>query len=513
MLFKKLVKYSEEIRNVSSRNAKVNIIVTFLGELGKKEAEIGVHFISGRIRQGRLNLAWKGLSKLLKTRLNQLDRPPDLTEIDSFLEQTKSATGKQKLNVLNPLFTRLSSHEKKYLVSLILGEVQQGAGEGLVKAAIAHFFDLADNDIERAYMQKPDMGKLFVHLLQRGSAGIKDLGVRIFSPVKPMLAQIAVSIEDIFKEYSDFALEHKLDGVRIQVHRKGDAVKIFSRHLKDITMHFPELVDIAKNILVDEFILDGEAIGIGENGKPLPFQILAKRTTRKKDIDKMRKKILVIPQFFDVLYSEGSDLTPYAYTERWQLLNNMITNKNYIASRKLPLDKNDGKKFFETALMKGSEGIMIKLLDSPYKAGKRGKFWFKIKRAHTIDCVILAAEWGHGRRTGWLSNLHIGIHDETKTKFLMVGKTFKGLTDKMLQWLTDNLQKIKVHEDSWTVYVRPEIVVEIAFNEVQKSPKYDSGIALRFARVKAIRHDKKPDEINTFLDLEKFVKRGGNDEL
>lgn len=191
----------------------------------------------------------------------------------------------------------------------------------------------------------------------------------------------------------------------------------------------------------------------------------------------------------------------------------MISTKDYVASRTLPKNKRSAETFLEKSVARGNEGVMVKLLDSPYRPGRRGKFWLKIKRAHTVDCVILAAEWGHGRRRGWLSNLHLGVLDETRTKFLMVGKTFKGLTDAMLTWLTNNLPRYKVHEDSWTVYVKPEVVVEIAFNEVQKSPKYESGVALRFARVKRIRDDKQPGEINTIIDLEKLAKIGGRDEL
>ncbi len=506
MLFNRLVEYSRQVRNVSSRNAKIDIITAFLGELDKEEAEIGVNYISGSVRQGRLNLAWKGLSELIHVNLIQPVRSPDLREVDEFLNMTKSARGRSKIEVLKTLFMRLSTQEREYLVMLIVGDVQQGAGEGLVKKALAQFFDTDDSAIEYAYMHEPNIGKLFEYVLRKGKAGIQNLGMQIFSPVRPMLAQTAESIEEVFRECSDFALEHKLDGIRIQIHKKGDCVKIFSRHLKDITVHFPELVDNAKTLPVDETILDGEAIGIGRDGQPLPFQLLAKRTTRKKDINGIRKSIRVIPQFFDVLYKEGYDYTSLPYRERWEILNDMIMNKQFLTQRMLPRSKVQGKTFFEDALNRGREGVMVKLLDSHYKAGKRGKLWFKVKRANTIDCVILAAEWGHGRRTGWLSNLHLGILDETQSKFLMVGKTFKGLSDDMMRWLTEHLQRIKVHEDTWTVYVKPEIVVEIAFNEVQTSPKYDSRVALRFARVKTIRHDKKPYEINTILDLEMLMK-------
>jgi DNA ligase-1 len=513
MVFKELVDYSNKLKKVSSRNDKIDVIINFLGTLNSKEAEIGVDYIAGKIKQGRLNIAWKGLSHLSKTPVSKKQRSLQLIEVDGYLEKTQSARGREKIKVLEPLFARLSRLEQKYLISLILGDVQQGAGEGLVKIAIARFFDLTESDIEHAYMREPDIGKLFVHLLKKGKSGIKELGIKIFSPVRPMLAEIAESLDDVFAAYSDFAVEYKLDGIRVQLHRRGDDVKIFSRHLKDITAHFPELIDVARALPASEFILDGEAIGVDNNGRALPFQVLARRTTRKKDIKLLQRKVPVLPKFFDILYVHGNDMTPHAYSERLKILNDIIRDKNYLAARILPVNKKNGLKFLDDSLTNGNEGVMVKLLNSPYRAGKRGKFWFKIKSAHTIDCVILAAEWGHGRRTGWLSNIHLGVLNETKTRYLMVGKTFKGMTDKMLIWLTENLQKIKVHEDRWILYVKPEIVVEIAFNEVQKSPKYDSGFALRFARVKKIRGDKKPYEINTILDLEKFTKIGGTNEL
>jgi DNA ligase-1 len=505
MLFKQLVSYSDKISKTPSRNDKIEILVGVLKKIKKGEAEIGVNFLSGKIRQGKLNLAWKGLSDLLNTPYTKSKKAPSLIEVDKYLEKTKSAKGGEKLKVLYPLFHILSVQERKYLVSLILRDVKQGAGEGIIKMAIAKLFKVNDNDIEYAYMRKPDIGKLFVYLLEKGRESVKDLGIKLFSPVKPMLAQIANSLEDVFEDYNDFALEYKLDGIRIQIHKQNDKVKIFSRHLKDVTPQFPELIEISIKIPVEEFILDGEAIGIDKKGRPLPFQILAQRTTRKKNIEVMKGKVPVIPKFFDILYSEGRDLTFNDCKQRWKTLNKIIKNKDYLTDRKLPKNKGDAEKFLEKSLKYGNEGIMVKLLDSSYRPGKRGNLWFKIKKAHTIDCVILAAEWGHGRRKGWLSNLHLGILDETKTKFLMVGKTFKGLTDKMLIWFTNNLPKYKVYEDSWTVYVKPKIVVEIAFNEVQISPKYESGYALRFARVKRIRDDKKPEDINTILDLERLI--------
>jgi len=505
MKFEVLVRYSNRLRAVGSRNAKIDLIVDFMRRLKEEEAGAGVSYISGKIVQGRINLAWKALSQLL-TIPRQGSSSPELLQVHDFLQKAGKERGRAKVEVLVPLFGRLSQAERKHLVSLIIGEVQQGAGEGLVKLAIADFFGLSTEEIERAYLQKPDIGELFGLMQSRGKAAIGRLGIKIFSPVKPMLAQIAESLDDVFAENDDYALEYKLDGIRIQVHRRENEVKIFSRHLRDITGHFPELVRIARQLPVSQFILDGEAIGVDDKGRPVPFQVLARRTTRKKNIGRMQKQVPVLPQFFDALYVDGNDLTGEIYTERRKMLGRIVRKKEYLTTRIRPVSKSAAIAFYEQALEHGNEGVMAKVLDSPYRPGKRGHLWFKIKGSHTADCVVLAAEWGHGRRHGLLSNLHLGVLDETKTKYLMVGKTFKGLTDKMLQWVTSNLPKYKVNEDKWTVYVKPEVVVEIAFNEVQRSPKYDSGVALRFARVKRIRNDKTAKDINTIMDLEKLSR-------
>jgi len=500
MLFNKLVEYHKQLRQTGSRNEKIEIIVKFLKSLSEKESEIGVDFISGRIRQGKLNLSWKALSALMNTR-KMSSILVSLLDVDRYLDLAKKARGSAKVRALIPLFESLSVPERQYLAALILNELHQGAGEGLVRLAIARYFGFDDSEIEQAYLQNPDLGSLFRYLIDHGREGIKSLGIVIFRPVKPMLAEISSSMTDLGNKYDELSVEYKLDGVRVQVHRAEDKIKVFSRNLKDITAHFPEIVDIVKAIPAKRFIFDGEAIGVDKKGRPVPFQVLGKRTMRKKNIAEMMEEIPVVPKFFDILYFDNEDLTAKTYSERQKILNDIITNKNHLASQIIPVNKQDMNEFFKDSVESGNEGIVAKLVDSPYRPGKRGKHWFKLKQIYTIDCVVLAAEWGHGRRKGLLSNLHLGILDETKTKYLMVGKTFKGLTDKMLIWFTERLPALKVHEDAWTVHVRPVIVVEIAFNEVQKSPKYDSGFALRFARVKRIRDDKTARQINTLIDL------------
>lgn len=501
MKFRVLVEYSDRLRQIRSKNAKIGLIVDLMRQFKLPEAGIGISYLAGRIRQGKLNITWDGLSGLARAG-RRGSGPIDLVEVDRVLEQAKNSRGKSKVEALVPLFERLNLSERRYLVSLIAGEVQQGAGEGLVKMALAPRFGLSDEEIERAYLQEPDIARLFALLLARGKEAVGGLSIRIFNPVKPMLAQVAASLDDVLADNDDVALEHKLDGIRIQVHRDQDEVRIFSRHLKDITDHFPELVAVSRRLPVKQYILDGEAIGIDPTGRPAPFQTLARRTTRKKEIAAMQRKIPVVPRFFDALYVEGGDLTVRPYTERVKALNRMVRREAHRVARIRPSGADEARAFYADSLKQGNEGVMVKILDSQYRPGKRGNLWFKVKGAHTIDCVILAAEWGHGRRKGLLSNLHLGVLDETKTKYLMVGKTFKGLTDQMLTWLTENLPRHKVHEDQWTVYVKPTVVVEVAYNGAQISSKYGSGFALRFARVKRIRQDKPAGDIDTVIGLQ-----------
>lgn len=504
MTFKELFDYSQRIKAEPSRNGKVALISNYLQQLTSQEALYGVHYISGHIPQGRMNLAWKGLAELRDVDC-QGTKPLQIDALHNVLKQVKKARGKKKYEILKPVFTILDKEQRDYLLALIFGEAQQGAGEGVVKKALAQTFNLSDKDLEEAYLHNPDLGKLFLVLKRKGSQAIKEIAIQLFKPVKPMLAQVSESIEDALTELQDAAVEYKLDGVRIQVHRDKDEVRIFSRNLKDRTINFPELVTIIKTLPIERFIMDGEAIALDNKGQIVPFQILAKRTTRIKDIEEMMKDVPVMPKFFDILYIDHDDLTLLPYAKRYALLSDILSDPVYRVQHELVTNKDAASRFFDQAVNNGHEGIVIKGLQSPYRPGKRGKHWFKIKRTYTIDCAVLAAEWGYGRRTGWLSNIHLGVLDETRTKYLMVGKTFKGLTDKMLQWITDTLPQHKVHEDKWTVYVQPVIVAEIMFNEVQQSSRYDSGVSLRFARVKQFRNDKDAKDVNTIIDLERIA--------
>ncbi len=501
-----LMECARQLQKTSSRNKKIDIIVSFLQRLSAGEIEPGVHFISGKIRQGKLNVGWKILSSLGKA-VSKRGKPVSVNELDAALDAVKSARGSKKETILRPLFERMDSDLREYVTGLIFEEVHQGAGEGLVKMAIARASGLGTEAIEQIYLRNPDIGKLYAGFREKGARIARRTSVVLFRPMKPMLARVSESIEKVYEECDETAVEYKLDGVRIQVHRDKDDVRIFSRNLKDMTERFPDIVAAVKRLPARRCILDGEAVGLDKKGRVMPFQALARRTTRKAQIKEFMQNIPVIPQFFDVLYLDGEDITIRGYRERMRVLDKIVPDERYRVMRVMPKSAEHTAGFFTESISAGNEGIVIKLLDSRYRPGKRGKFWFKIKHTDTIDCVILAAEWGYGRRSGWLSNLHLGVLDETGTKYRMVGKTFKGLTDQMLQWFTDNLPRHAVHKDRWTVYVEPAVVVEVAYNGVQTSTKYDSGYSLRFARVKRIRHDKKPSQVNSVIDIQKVSRR------
>ncbi|UCC12252.1 MAG: ATP-dependent DNA ligase [candidate division WOR-3 bacterium] len=501
-----LMQCTRQLQKTSSRNKKIDIIISFLKRLSAREIEPGVHFIAGKIRQGKLNVGWKILSSLSKTAAKQ-GKQVSVHELDTVLDAVKSARGSKKETILRPVFERMNADLRDYVIGLIFGEVHQGAGEGLVKMAIARASGLGTEAIEQIYLRNPDIGKLYAGLQEKGPSIASRTDIVLFRPMKPMLAQVSESIEKVYEECDDTAVEHKLDGVRIQIHRDKDDVRIFSRNLKDMTERFPDIIAVVQSLPVKQCILDGEAVGLDKKGRVIPFQTLARRTTRKAQIQEFMENIPVIPQFFDLLYLDGEDITMKTYRERMRMLDMVVPDKKYRVRRMMPKNTDRAAEFFTESISAGNEGIVIKLLDSRYRPGKRGKLWFKIKHTDTIDCVILAAEWGYGRRTGRLSNLHLGVLDETGIKYCMVGKTFKGLTDQMLQWFTDNLPRYAVHKDRWTVYVKPAVVVEIAYNGVLTSTKYDSGYSLRFARVKRIRHDKKPSQINSVIDIQKLSRR------
>jgi DNA ligase-1 len=316
-----------------------------------------------------------------------------------------------------------------------------------------------------------------------------------------MLANAAEGAEDALARWDPVACEFKIDGARIQVHRNGEEVRVFTRHLKEVTERVPEIVAAARGFRLDKAIFEGEAFAIRQDGRPLPFQTTMRRFGRVQDIESIKKETPLSSYFFDLLYLDGEPLLDEPYRRRFELLSESLPSE-YRIPQIVTTDEKGVEQFLEKSMAAGHEGIMAKGVDSPYVAGQRGFYWLKIKPSRTLDLVILAAEWGHGRRKGWLSNLHLGARDPESGQFVMLGKTFKGLTDEMLQWQTERLISLETRRDEWTVYVQPKLVVEIAYSDLQESPRYPGGLALRFARVKRYREDKSPAEADTIQGIQ-----------
>jgi DNA ligase-1 len=335
---------------------------------------------------------------------------------------------------------------------------------------------------------------------------LAGFATELFRPVHPMLAGSADDAEVAVEELGEAALEYKLDGARIQVHKSGDQVGVFSRRLNDVTAAVPELVEAVRALRAHELILDGEVIALRENGTPHPFQTTMSRFGRRLEIDRMRRELPLTPFFFDLLYLDGSPLLDEPARRRLTALGDAVP-ESMLVPRLLTSSTTEARRFLQTALERGHEGIMAKALDAPYQAGHRGRRWLKVKPANTLDLVVLAAEWGHGRRQGWLSNLHLGARNPMDGGFVMLGKTFKGMTDEMLDWQSKRLLELEVARDGYTVYVRPELVVEVAFNEVQASSQYPGGVALRFARIKRYRTDKTAGEADTIDAVQQIYRR------
>ncbi|MDL1862292.1 ATP-dependent DNA ligase, partial [Betaproteobacteria bacterium PRO7] len=383
-----------------------------------------------------------------------------------------------------------------FLVRLLVGELRQGALEGVMIEAIAAAAGVALAAVRRAAMFAGDLGAVARAALTEGAAGLARFAIELQRPVQPMLAQPAEDIADALARLGTAALEWKLDGARVQVHKAGDDVRVFTRNLNEVTAAVPEIVEAVRAAPARELILDGEAIALAAGGAPQPFQVTMRRFGRKLDVDALRAELPLAAFFFDVLRRDGDSLVERPARERFAALAEALPSA-LVVPRLVTSDASAAQAFYAEALARGHEGVMAKALDAPYEAGSRGAAWLKVKRAHTLDLVVLAAEWGHGRRRGWLSNLHLGARDPAANSFVMLGKTFKGLTDELLEWQTRELLAREIGRDDYTVYVRPELVVEIAFNDLQASPQYPGGLALRFARVKGYRPDKRADEADT----------------
>jgi DNA ligase-1 len=507
MKLEELVQVSTAVAEKPGRLDKISKLATLLTRVPPDDLAIAIGFLTGWPRQGRLGAGWASIDSA-RDRQAATAATLDLGDVDSAFNQLLSVRGKnsgsERARLLGDLFARATAEEQNFLAALIVGEVRQGALEGVMLEAIAKAAGLPADKVRRAAMMAGDLGTKARASLTDGGAGLGHYHLEVFRPVQPMLADSAPTVADALSAGVPAVVEWKLDGARIQVHRRDDRVAVYTRNLNDVTAAVPEVVEVVRALPTRELILDGEVIALAPDGKPHPFQITMRRLGRRLEVAQLRAELPLTAFFFDVLLHDGDSIVDDPLSQRLERLDGVLP-----ASLRVPrivtADPEEASRFQADALARGHEGVMVKSLSAPYAAGRRGSAWLKVKEARTLDLVVLAVEWGSGRRKGWLSNIHLGARDPVTGGFVMLGKTFKGMTDEILKWQTKELLAREVRRDGHIVYVRPELVVEIAFNDVQRSPQYPGGVALRFARVKGYRPDKSAAEADTIDAVRAFL--------
>jgi len=515
----------EALTKLSARKDKVAQVVKLLSGLSPDEARAAALLLIGRTvpegEEEKLEVSVAAVFELLResgqsTLLSST--PPTITEVWSTLRRVAEIRGprsrERKLALLRSLIHRMSGLERHWFLKQLMGEMQHGVNEGLLLEAISELTNTPLEKVQRAHMLLGKIGDLVKLAVEKGRTGIESVRLQLFRPLRPMLAEVCHDLESLLRESEQpLAFEYKFDGARVQIHIRDNLVKIFSRRLSDVTESLPDVVEQVKTCIrgTSEAILDGEVVAVDESGRPMPFQELLRRFRRLRRVRESVEKIPLKLWVFDLLYLDGRDLLDTPYIERRRLLEQVVSEE-YLAPMIVTRDPAEASSFLKKALKEGHEGLMVKKLNAPYRPGRREKLWLKLKPAETLDLVIVAADWGHGRRTGWLSNYHLAAYNPETGEFEVIGKTFKGLTDEEFEWMTKRLLELKLEDDGYTVTVRPEIVVEVAYNEIQRSPKYSSGLALRFARIIRIRDDKKPEEADTIqrvreLYLQQFERK------
>jgi DNA ligase-1 len=507
------------VAGTSARLAKIEALAGALRAAGPLEVPIAVAYLSGELPQRQIGVGWAAL----RDGFTPAEAPVlTLSDVDSGFSAIGAVSGKgstaARKALVGELFGRATGDEQRFLVGLLSGELRQGALEGVMTEAVARAASVPVAEVRRAMMLRGSLGAVAAAALSGGSAALGAFGLEVGRPVRPMLAASAPTIAEALAKAGgatpvkgavegavggtvggavggtvECAVEWKLDGIRIQVHLSPGSVRLFTRTLDDITARLPEVVAALAALPVSSAVFDGELIALREDGRPLPFQDTAARTA---SLDVKGPPVPLSLFLFDALYLKGADLIDFEDAERHAALAQAVP-AGLLMPRLVTASADEATAFFEDALAHGHEGVVVKSLRAPYAAGRRGAGWIKVKPRHTLDLVVLAVEWGHGRRHGWLSNLHLGARDPDTGGFVMLGKTFKGLTDELLTWQTSRLLELEERRDSYTVYVRPELVVEIAFDGVQRSPRYPGGLALRFARVLRYREDKSAAEADT----------------
>jgi DNA ligase-1 len=494
MLLARLVDVSGQVAATRSRLAKRELIAGLLREVadsGGEEVDVAASYLSGTLRQRRTGLGWRGLADLPSP---ATEPSVELTEVDAALEQISvlAGSGSQgtRREAVTALFGRLTEREQEFLRNLVTGNVRQGALDSVMLDAVAEAADLDLEAVRRAAMFSAPTGPIARAALVGGEDALLDFSLLVGRPVRPMLAGAAADVPaGVEKVATAFAVDTKLDGIRIQVHKHGNEVSVFTRSLEEISARMPEVVEATRSLRATDLILDGEALTLDAAGRPRPFQETASTTATRSGATGIR------PFFFDLLLHEGDSLIESPTSERLARLDSVVPEELRV-SRLVTDSPDEAQQFFDRAVADGQEGVILKRLDAPYDAGRRGSAWVKVKPRHTLDLVVLGVEWGSGRRRGWLSNIHLGARGPDGD-FVMLGKTFKGMTDEMLAWQTKRFLELETERSGHVVTVRPEQVVEIAFDGVQQSTRYPGGVALRFARVLRYRDDKTAEEIDT----------------
>jgi len=549
--FRALAELCEKLEATSKRTFMVSLVAEFLKRLVADEVEPATSMILGRAfpkwDQRTLEVSWATMSGLIK-RLTKVDwrdfteafsktgdigaatkiifeagriekqatlfeKPMTILEVRRSLEVIAETIGygsrERKERLLETLLGGSTPLEAKYIVKIVIGEMRTGFHEGLMELAVSKAFSIPRDVVQRAGMLTGDVAEVAAIAKTQGREGVSKLQFRVFRPIRPMLAQTAQNVNEILKEHGGkTAFEHKLDGARVQIHKSKDKIRIYSRRLTDVTESFPEIVRLTRHeVKANETILEGEIIAVGKESNPLPFQHLMRRFRRVHDIEEMVERIPVELYLFDLIYIDGQSLIADPYVERRRKLGEIAGNIS-LTKQVTTSDPREAEGFLKEAMEKGHEGLVAKKLDSPYTPGIRGKRWFKIKESlEPLDLVVVAAEYGYGRRHNWLSDYYLAARDLESGGFLVVGKTFKGLTDGEIMEMTRRLKEFAVKEEHRRVVVTPRIVVEIAYNEIQKSPKYKCGMALRFARITRIRDDKGPEEADTIQRVRKIYEK------
>ncbi len=489
---------ADAVAATSRRLEKIARLAAVLQAAGPPEVEAVVAFLSGAPRQGSISIGHAAISAASDT---EPAGTATLTvrDVDGAFDGLARVRGRgsahERTARLRELFARATRQEQNFLRRLLYGELRHGALEGVLVEALAKAAGVGSDVVRRAAMMAGNLTTVARPALEGGELALGVFSVQVMRPIQPMLAQSANSVDEALGELGNVSLEYKLDGARVQIHKAGRDVRIYSRTLHDVTDSAPEIVSIVGSRPAQELIVDGEVLALRPDGRPHPFQVTMRRFGRRRDVAALQTELPLTPFLFDCLQIDGAPLLDEPQTRRLRALEDLASR--LVVPRLEGPDATGAAAFLEEAIARGHEGVLAKATDAPYAAGRRGAAWLKIKPVRTLDLVVLAAEWGHGRRKGWLSNLHLGARDAVRGSFVMLGKTFKGLTDEALAWQTERFLAIETGRDNYTVYVRPEVVVEIAFNEIQASPIYPGGLTLRFARVKRYRSDKTATDADT----------------